>query len=94
MTLSEAPAVVAFRECLYIYARAQDYASLREAVLHCAAVARGTLPPELLIKVLREELPAIAGQLDVNYWRAKTDIIDWILTAYFGPKDADSRQEA
>jgi hypothetical protein len=87
MALSaEDPAVVALRSCLYEQA-GRDHAALRKAVMRCATEVRERLPPEALIKVVREELPALATKYSFDYWQVKAEMVSWLLTAYYGPKD-------
>jgi hypothetical protein len=83
---AEDPAVVELRGCLHEHAR--DLARLQEAVMRCASEARDRLlPPEALIKVVREELPALAARHQFDVWQVKHQIIEWLLTAYYGPKN-------
>jgi hypothetical protein len=81
---AEDPALVELRGCLREHAR--DRAKLREAVIRCATEARDRLPPEALIKVVREELPALAEKHHFDFWQVKHEIIEWLLTAYYGPE--------
>ena len=88
----EEPAVLQrLRECLHELAT--DETALKEAVVRCAAEARDTLPPEVLIRVVREELPGIAKVHGFDYWRTKTHVIDWLLTVYYGPNEMGEKSE-
>jgi hypothetical protein len=89
MAVHDDDAVAALRECLRAYAG--DHHVLRDAVMQCAADARGRIPPEALIKELNEQLLQIERTHELDYWRVKVDMIEWMLSAYYAPTDEPIR---